>query len=233
MDLSKNALGFRTAFFFGHPVQRPDKIFLNLSSSIPEFDAMPSIQPLPEGIQSDNFPIVRLRSESNIFHCEISQSRIDFIIRLEDKFESFNYNAIYSEYKRLSIELLKYLTTQTTIPVSRTGLVVSCFVGKDSPSLAVSLVEQCTGSSHDEDAIELSVRSNRRHFVNDVPCNDIRLFEVAQIQSNGNRLGGVILERDINTAVINEVLAPEVLQAVVESSLDAHSLDNFTQAMTK
>lgn len=232
MDLTKNALGFRAAFFFNHLINRPDKVFLGLPSKVAEFDAMPSIQPLPPSIQSDNMPIVRFRSESNIFHCEVSQSRLDFIIRLDERFGSYNYDAIFNEYRNISTNILKYLVEDTTIPLNRIGLVADMFIEQGTPSDAVNLIQSIMKMESDPSAIELTVRTNRRIVVEDTPCNDIRIREVAHFQLNGSPACGVFFSHDLNTALTtNEAIDTSSLQNLMNTLIESHSLHDFASAM--
>lgn len=235
MDFSKHALGFRAVFFFSNIVERPDSVFFGLSSKIAEFDLMPTMQPLPPGIESDDFPLVIFRSNSGMFHLEISRKRLDFFIRLENHLQTIDYDTIYKTFTRISTEILNYINTETQTPIYRLGLIADCFVEYPTSSAASMAIQQTIGANIDPELVEVTHRTNRQKKYNNILCNDIQVMNVAQINSNTSSRGGVIFSRDINNAILGnqvQTLDTITLTGLMQTLMGELSLNNYTEAMS-
>ncbi len=196
MTNSPNIIGLRTAFFFNHEIERPDKYFWGLSDLIPEFDMMPSIQPLPDGIKTNGIPLMTFKSQSGVFTCEIKLDRLDLLIRLENHFGVYGYEQIFSTYKQISKKLADYITSHPSITIKRMGVVGDYLIPTNEP---IEHLHRMKNLPIEEDVIEFALRTNKRKQYADLQCNDILIYEVVQLLlNNSNIINGVVLSRDIN-----------------------------------
>ncbi|EHA1096509.1 hypothetical protein L1D18_15035 [Vibrio parahaemolyticus] len=222
MTNSPNILGLRTAFFFNQEIERPDKYFWGLLELIPEFDMMPTTQPLPDGIKTNGIPLMTFKSQSGVFACEIKLDRLDLFILLENHFGVYGYDQIFSLYKEISHKITNYIASQPSITIKRMGMVGDYLIPTNEP---IAHLHRMKNLPIEEDVIEFALRTNKRKQYADLQCNDILIFDVAQIPlSNRNTLNGVILSRDINNvpthALTNETMF-EFLEQVQEELSEA------------
>ncbi|WP_038877388.1 hypothetical protein [Vibrio jasicida] len=224
MASTPNTIGFRTAFFFNQDIERPDKYFWELSNIIPEFDVMPTIQPLPEGIKTNGIPLMTFKSQSGIFLCEIKLDRLDFFVRLESHFNLHRYDQIFSIYKQISKTITDYINSQPSLSIKRLGMVGDYLIPAEDP---ITLIHEMKNIPREHDVVEFALRTNKRKRYANLACNDILIFEALQMLLNdGQRIDGVLLSRDINN-VPHETLSAQVLNAFLEEGQEQLSECNF------
>ncbi|EGR3131271.1 hypothetical protein DLH84_24725, partial [Vibrio parahaemolyticus] len=128
MNLPIQPVSYRLAFFFERELERPDKVFWELGNKITEFDDMPTVQPLPQGVRIEGYPTIIFKSISGMFSCEISSFRLDLIVNVGTRFGSLNPEILYREFKSLSNQIYSYLNTTLPISITRIGIVAESFI---------------------------------------------------------------------------------------------------------
>lgn len=194
------------ALFFKDMVDRPDIEFSDLNSKMLNlFDAIPRILPIPRELPVD-VPIVVLASENNAFTCNISRSRIDFILtRISDEKSNTDmlkdFNAKVSGFVKVCTEKLE---------ISRFGMVAKYFIQNTNP--AITLKKKYFTNALDG-AAEITLRYVKKSDYYGFIINDILEISAAEAVTNGKVEKGIYIQRDINNnQVIGKQLSIDVLE---------------------
>ncbi len=220
-----NILTIRLAFFFKNTIARPDQVFWPMSSAIPEFDLVPTMQPLPDGIQIDGVPVIFFNSNNRVFNCEIGHNRMDLIINASNRFKQFNNEALQKEFISIGDRIIKFISNQTVVDINRVGCVTEVFIETDKN---VELVCQLTKSNATPNIKEFSVRINKDKNLSDLECNDIITFETGAMNIDGKIVKGVKGSHDINNIPNPEfTFTKEHLTQFVNDVRNACGIDSF------
>ena len=112
-------ISLQFAYFLRDVVERPDLEFGMLNSDmLNAFDAMPQLIDVPRELPTE-FPVMVLSSSKNDYVCNISRSRIDFIINRTDDIKS-NLDLLKDFHAKVSGLTKSILSKQE---VSRFGMV--------------------------------------------------------------------------------------------------------------
>ncbi|MBY8216742.1 hypothetical protein KW536_00205 [Vibrio fluvialis] len=191
-------LSLRCAFFFKEPIIRPDQSFYELTRILPVFDTMPQMNSLPQGINIDNFPLMKLSSSSGIFNLDISHRRMDLFINLNDNIDRFQYEVIHAEFLNMANIINNYIGDNTRVILERLGVVVEYFV---STNLPVEVVKKASGLRTGDDIYEAGVRLNYRRNYCGIKCNDVLSCETGAFKYMNEKISGTLFVRDVNTTV--------------------------------
>ncbi|HCG7258668.1 TPA: hypothetical protein NJ373_000642 [Vibrio parahaemolyticus] len=203
MTLKENIVMFQTAFFFSRDIQRPDKIFWNLADNIPEFDVMPSLQPLPNGFTSNNYPLLTFKSGNGVVLCQVAQSRLDLKILHEKEFGRFSFDALYELYIRISKAIVEYMSEQVSISIQRVGMVADYFSPSADP---IKKIQETTGMPLEEGLEELAIRKNKRQALGNKVSNYITNMEAVDLVRDHISHSGVMLSVDINNVPQQDII---------------------------
>ena len=203
--MKKRVLTLHFALFLQDIVDRPDVLFSELNKDMLNvFDGIPQSIPVPRELPAE-VPILVLRSENNEYTCNISRSRIDFIIsRVNDT--KTNADMI----KDFSIKvpaLSKFITEKTKI--IRFGMVSRYFYQDNT---ATRTLRNKFFSQAVDGAEELSLRYNRKSNSFGFEVNDIHEITAAAAITDGKQEMGILIQKDINNnQANNKQLDPDVL----------------------
>ncbi|MGS0703098.1 hypothetical protein [Shewanella sp. 0m-4] len=216
---------FQTAFFFSREIERPDKLFFNLSEQIRQFDVMPNIQALPPGIHSDSIPVITFKSANSVFRCEIASGRLDFKVDLGQNFNRYKYSEIYQTYIEISKEIANYIFGLPTLSIQRVGVVGSYFSPAENPIEAVQKINKLP---LEDDLSELSIRKNKLQTIGNKICNKIVSYEIIEYVHNGVSTKGVLVNQDINNVPQPEIILNEQeIDVLLDKSFILLSEDSF------
>lgn len=206
------------AFFLKDIVGRPDLEFGDLNTSLMNiFDGMPQILPIPQELPAD-VPVMVLRSNDNQYTCNISRSRIDFIVNRTNGEKS---NAdLLKDFNLKVAGLTKYLLGKQE--VSRFGMVARYF-HKDNT--ASRTLRNKFFTTIVEGANELSLRYNKKSSAFGYQINDILEIGAAEAITNGIPEKGILVQRDIN----NDIKSGEHFSFETLSSLSQKFASKITE----
>ncbi|ELI6448891.1 TPA: hypothetical protein ACX6NR_004093 [Photobacterium damselae] len=203
MTVKENIVMFQTAFFFSRDIQRPDKIFWNLADNIPEFDVMPTLQPLPPGITSNNYALLTFRSGNGVLQCQVAQSRLDFKVLHDNDFGRFNFDVLFEIYTRISKAIVDYTSEQVSVSIQRVGMVADYFSPSADP---IMKIQEINGMKPEEGLEELSIRKNKRHALGNKISNFITSMEAVELIRDNVAHSGVMLSVDINNVPQQDII---------------------------
>jgi hypothetical protein len=226
MNHSSNIIGFRTAFFFATEIERPDRYFMGLEKLIDEFDVMPTLQPLPQGLRTNGIPLMSFRSQNGMFQCDISLDRLDFFIRMPNDLNTLKFKQVFDIYKEISRKIADYIIGSTSLPVNRIGMVGDYFVPAANAVETVRLINSMP--MEDDGLIELAIRKNKRKTIANLTCNDLSIYEAVQIQQGAGTMNGVMVTRDLNNVPQpGIVLQPQFVIDLLDKGAAELSEDSF------
>ncbi|EGQ9127132.1 MULTISPECIES: hypothetical protein [Vibrio harveyi group] len=202
MNLPIQPVSYRLAFFFERELERPDKVFWELGNKITEFDDMPTVQPLPQGVRIEGYPTIIFKSISGMFSCEISSFRLDLIVNVGTRFGSLNPEILYREFKSLSNQIYSYLNTTLPISITRIGIVAESFIESEKGD-PVNDIKSICNIENSSKLKEINIRMNRVNYADDFELNDILFFEVGRLHINGTKKVGIKASRDVNNVHID------------------------------
>jgi hypothetical protein len=184
------------AYFLRDVVERPDLEFGMLNSDmLNAFDAMPQMIPVPRELPTE-VPVMVLSSSKKDYVCNISRSRIDFIINRIDDTKS-NLDLLKDFNAKVSGLTKSILSKQE---VSRFGMVARYF---HQDKTAVRTLQNKFFSKSVDGAEELSLRYNKKSEAFGYTINDIVEINAAEAVTNGKIEKGILFQRDINNNLIN------------------------------
>lgn len=179
------------ALFLRDIVARPDIEFGSLNSDMLNiFDAMPQMIPVPRELPPE-IPVVILTSERKEYTCNISRSRIDFVLQRTND-EKSNSDLLKDFNAKVSGFAKSVLGNQEVV---RFGLVARYF---HQDNTAVQTLRKKFFSSALDGAEELSLRFNKTSESHGYKINDIHEISAAEAVTNGKAEKGIFLQRDIN-----------------------------------
>lgn len=179
------------ALFLRDIVARPDIEFGSLNEDMLNiFDAMPQMIPVPRELPPE-VPVVILTSEEKEYTCNISRSRIDFVLQRTND-EKSNSDLLKDFNAKVAGFVKSVLSKQEVI---RFGL-VSRYFHQDNTALQTLRKKFFTSAV--DGAEELSLRFNRVTESYGYKINDIHEISAAEAITNGKSEKGILIQRDIN-----------------------------------
>ncbi|WP_305815216.1 hypothetical protein [Photobacterium leiognathi] len=204
MTINSQPVSYRLAFFFQRELQRPDKIFWNLGNEISEFDDVPTVQPLPQGVSIDGYPSIIFRSQNGMFACEIGSFRFDLIVTVGARFGTLNPEVLYQEFRTLSQKVFGYLKENLAIGIDRIGMVSENFIDSFTGN-AVNDISRLANFEINSELREINLRFNRVNSINGIELNDIITYELGRLNINGTSNTGIKFTKDVNNIVIQDI----------------------------
>lgn len=204
MTINSQPVSYRLAFFFQRELQRPDKIFWNLGNEISEFDDVPTVQPLPQGVSIDGYPSIIFRSQNGMFACEIGSFRFDLIVTVGARFGTLNPEVLYQEFRTLSKKVFGYLKENLAIGIDRIGIVSENFIDSFTGN-AVNDISRLANFEINSELREINLRFNRVNSINGIELNDIITYELGRLNINGTSNTGIKFTKDVNNIVIQDI----------------------------
>lgn len=179
------------ALFLRDIVARPDIEFGSLNEDMLNiFDAMPQMIPVPRELPPE-VPEVILTSEEKEYTCNISRSRIDFVLQRTND-EKSNSDLLKDFNAKVAGLVKSVLSKQEVI---RFGL-VSRYFHQDNTALQTLRKKFFTSAV--DGAEELSLRFNKVTESYGYKVNDIHEISAAEAITNGKSEKGILIQRDIN-----------------------------------
>ncbi len=179
------------ALFLRDIVARPDVEFGSLNSDMLNiFDAMPQMIPVPPQLPPE-VPIVVLTSERKEYTCNISRSRIDFVLQRTND-EKSNSDLLKDFNAKVAGFSKSVLSKQEVV---RFGLIARYF---HQDNTAIQTLRKKFFSNAVDGAEELSLRFNKVTNSFGYKINDIHEISAADAVANGKTEKGILIQRDIN-----------------------------------
>lgn len=203
------------ALFFGVPELRPDRKSEKINEEMGNlFDAMPQIMPLPQEAPLD-LPRVLMSSGDGKYSCHISCSRIDLYYNAGGQSEDA-WPTVVQDF-RIKCKLF-IRTVCTDFVVNRFGLVGGFFIPDKSASanLIRKYIKPELGALE-----EINIRYNRKSQTHGLTLNNIFTINSAEMSGTGEK--GVFVERDTNNIIMSDRLDFDVVNGVVDKSLDTYA----------
>lgn len=184
-------ISLQFAYFLRDIVSRPDLEFSTLNSEMLNiFDAMPQMIPVPRELPPE-VPVMILSSERKEYTCNISRSRIDFILQRTND-EKSNLDLL-KDFNSKVAGMTKAITSRQE--VNRFGMVARYF---HQDNTAVRTLRNKFFSNAVDGAEELSLRFNKVSESFGYRINDIHEINAAEAVTNGKVEKGILIQRDIN-----------------------------------
>lgn len=183
------------ALFFKDLELRPDRLGSKVDSSLDIFDMMPTNIPVPPDAPSE-MPVTIMSSSNGKFNCNISRSRLNFIINFGNSDDALTpqVESFFSYVKTLSDVVLDEKE------VIRFGIVAQYFL-KDK--YAVKRIDKKYFRDDFSNYEELNVRFNKRSEINGLTMNDVVDIGKAISKINGIEHPGVLIQRDVNNIPVS------------------------------
>ena len=184
-------ISLQFAYLLRDIVSRPDLEFATLNSEMLNiFDAMPQMIPVPRELPPE-VPVMILSSEKKEYTCNISRSRIDFILQRTND-EKSNLDLL-KDFNSKVAGMTKAITSKQE--VNRFGMVARYF---HQDNMAVRTLRNKFFSNAVDGAEELSLRFNKISESYGYRINDIHEINAAEAVANGKSEKGILIQRDIN-----------------------------------
>jgi len=194
--LKTKIITLQFAFFLRDIVSRPDIEFGDLNQAMLNiFDGMPQIIPIPKELPPE-IPVMVLRSNNNEYTCNISRSRIDFILNRIDDDKS--NSALLQDFNAKVSGITKAILDKQE--VTRFGMVARYF---HQDNMATRTIRNKFFTSTVDGTHELSLRFNKKSNAFGYEINDILEISAADIVNKGALTKGILIQRDINNAPIH------------------------------
>ncbi|MEO9493903.1 MAG: hypothetical protein ABJG42_05260 [Vibrio splendidus] len=217
MKINQRPVAYRLAFFYQRELQRPDKVFWNLGNEISEFDDVPTVQPLPQGVSIDGYPSIIFRSQNGMFACEVGSTRFDLIVTVGSRFGTLNPEVLYQEFCSLSVQVFGYLKNNLAIGINRVGVVSESFIDSFTGN-AVNDISRLANFEVNSELREVNIRMNRVNSISGVELNDLITFELGRLNANGTPYTGIKFTKDVNNIIVqDESLDYSVLETLVNA----------------
>lgn len=183
------------ALFLRDIVARPDIEFSSVNADMLNiFDAMPQMIPVPRELPTE-VPIVILTSEKKEYTCNISRSRVDFILQRVNDDKS--NNDLLKDFNAKVSGLAKSILSKQE--VVRFGMIARYF-HQDNTALQTLRKKYFSGAV--DGAEELSLRFNKVSESYGYKINDIHEISAAEAFTNGKPQKGIFIQKDINNLPI-------------------------------
>ncbi|MDO6543483.1 hypothetical protein [Photobacterium sanguinicancri] len=230
MSIKSNVMQFQLALFFTEEQLRPDRDFYRLDEKIDVFDLMPTIQPLPEGITVDNYPLMKFSSTNQLFTCDISQTRLDLYLNNHTNPELFKYSNLHAEFRKHSLAIIDYVYNMTNVKIMRAGVVAdyASFCSNPAEKIGSTLLKRYKPGS-----VEISVRQNIPITLDGIDCNNLYDIRCGGLIFNKTQHPAVMIQRDINHRVFDKScpISEDNLKRMVSTSINELTEDTFTEAL--
>jgi hypothetical protein len=187
-------ISFQFALFFAPYSDRPDLDFADINKKMLNiFDAMPTIIDIPMSLPlPSDIPLITHKSESGEYLCNISRSRIDFL--LHQTGEKNDSGRFMRDFNLKASAFIDYVLRKRE--VNRFGLVCNYFYPDDSP---VNILLKKYFKDGFETVEELSIRFNYKKSIRERSINDVATLSAAfRVDEDGSR-EGILIQRDINS----------------------------------
>lgn len=215
--MKERIIKLQLALFFQQPEFRPDTRMNQVNMDMGNlFDAMPQVLSLPNDVPHE-IPRVQMWSEGGRYHCNISLSRIDFILNGDGKSED-SWPEIVKDFKAKSSLFTKTVTSASKI--IRFGLIGNFYIPDKNPSQTISKKHLKTDLQQAE---EINLRFNKRSSMFGLTLNNIFSINTALAESSGAAEKGIFIELDTNNIPNGESISPETLIAAIEKLLPSFS----------
>lgn len=186
-------IGLQFAFFFKDIVARPDLEFSDLNNvMLNAFDGIPQIIPLPPQMPVE-VPMVVLQSETQSYVCQISRTRLDFMVNRVDQVKS--NSDLLKDFNAKVFGLTKYILGCQE--VVRFGMVARYFYQDNT---AVKTLRAKFFTAAVEGSEELSLRCNKKSSSFGFDVNDVLEISAADVVTDGKAEKGIFIQRDINNS---------------------------------
>lgn len=188
-------ISLQFAYFLRDIVSRPDLEFSTLNSEMLNiFDAMPQMIPVPRELPPE-VPVMVLSSERKEYTCNISRSRIDFILqRINDEKSNLD---LLKDFNSKVAGMTRAITSKQE--VNRFGMVARYF---HQDNTAARTLRNKFFSNAVDGAEELSLRFNKVSESFGYRINDIHEINAADAVTDGKVEKGIFIQRDINNQPI-------------------------------
>ncbi len=206
-------LKLQLALFFDTPQARPDNLMNPVNIEMGNlFNAMPQILPIPLDAPHD-IPRVQLRSEDKRYNCNISASRIDFILNGMSE-DEVKWPDITKDF--LAKVKLFTQSVYNKSKIVRFGLIGNFFIPDKQSSASLSKKYLKIDLSLAE---EINIRFNKRTNFQGLNLNNITSINTVFVETNGVAENGVFIELDINNIPKNEIIKHKILLQIVQNEL--------------
>jgi hypothetical protein len=205
------------ALFFQIPVSRPDNLMGGINSSMGNlFDAMPQILPIPADAPAD-IPRVQMRSESGKYNCNISCSRVDFILNGD-----FRDEAVWPDLTRDFLAKVKLFIGSVfeQSKIVRFGLIGNFFI--PDKSAATTMTKKYLKVDLNS-AEEINLRFNKISSSHGYNLNNITSVNTAVAETNGKAEKGVLIELDVNNVPTAEAIKSDIMLQLIEKQMPSYS----------
>lgn len=216
-------LKLQLAIFFDTLQSRPDNLITPINLDMGNlFNAMPHIMPLPIDAPYE-IPRVLLRSEDNQYNCNISLSRIDFILNGNYRDET-KWPDITKDFMAKVRLFVKSVYSRSNI--TRFGLIGNFFIPdkQSSKSITKKYLKVDLASAE-----EINLRFNKRVSYQDINLNSVTSINTIVIENNGVAEKGILIELDINNIPIDGTLKCKNLLQIVENEFPNFSPDKVKE----
>lgn len=205
------------ALFFQNLASRPDTMMDGINSAMGNlFDAMPQILPIPLDAPAE-IPRVQMRSENMKYNCNISISRVDFILN-ENFQDEANWPDLTHDFLSKSKLFTKNIFEQTNI--IRFGLIGNFFIPDKSASATMTKKYLKVDLSSAE---EINLRFNKISLSHGLRLNNITSINTAIAQHINPPEKGIFIEMDINNIPTGELIKHENTIQLIEKQMPSFS----------
>ncbi|MDO6694232.1 hypothetical protein Q4574_13140 [Aliiglaciecola sp. 3_MG-2023] len=207
------------ALFFNNLILRPDSLMNGINSSMGNlFDAMPQILPIPADAPAD-IPRVQMRSENGKYNCNISCSRVDFILNGD-----FTDEASWPDLTRDFMAKVKLFSSKVfdDSKINRFGLIGNFFIPDKSSSTSMTKKYLKVDLNTAE---EINLRFNKRSSSHGFQLNNITSVNTAIFELNGKIDKGIFIELDVNNIPTEDSVKSDNLLQLIEKQIPSFSPD--------
>ena len=204
-------LDVHLVLFFHKKIQRPDEFSTMLNMKLGRlFDLLPTMISLPEDAPKE-LPVVLLKSKDNEYSCNISRINIDFMFTPKKTYEDFSEIEFFFNEKALS--LLKFIEEYNEVNINRIGFVLNYFMLNENPTSKIAhvYIKRDIGETN-----ELSIRFNKKIKEDNLFVNNITSISSMEVDFDGKKQKGILIQRDINNQVSNHKLKFEFLRDFIQ-----------------
>ena len=204
-------LQLQFALFFKSMENRPDKLINKVDEALEDlFDQMPNMLPLPPDAPAE-IPRVTMQSTDEMYVCNISKNRIDFIGHYINSGSSVTAN--------LDDFITKIFSLSEAIfngkAVNRFGFVEHYFIENRD---AVGMLKSKYFKYDFGDLEELNLRYNKPFTAGNLEINDVIEISKGNVSNtNGAQKEGIIILRDMNNKPTDN-LTLEDMKNVIEGN---------------
>ncbi len=207
-------LQLQLALFFQDIENRPDRFIKQITEvSGSVFDQMPTILPIPPNAPPE-IPVVILNSGDHTCTCNISKSRIDFIIN----FQNSNNEDISKQLESFLDKIRPYASVIFGYKnIIRFGFIGQYFFKTDT---SVETLQSKYFKNNLGTLEELNIRYNKRFSGNNLIINNVvELGKGTFVGNQGIQQEGILIQRDINNVPNSSLIPIEDVFSIIKSKL--------------